>query len=794
MPRLQKFVLAFLGTFLSSSGMAAADDKAGELLYQRKCASCHGAKGEGSKHYRHILAGDRAVPQLAEQIQKTMPVDEPETLTAAESRDVAAYVHGAFYSRAARERNKTLAPELARLTVRQHRNALADLVAAFRWNGKWDDQRGLKAEYFKGRNFGGVILSRTDAQVSFDFGAASPVPDKIEPHEFSIRWAGAVLAPESGEYEIIIRTEHAARLWLNEQRQPLIDAWVKSGTDTEYRASIHLLAGRVYPLRLEYTKAKQGVDDSKKGEKPPSVKSSMALLWKKPGGVPEVIPNRCLSPNKFPETFVATTPFPPDDRSYGWERGTTVSKAWDEAATDAALETAGHITSRLNELAGTRDGAPDRAQKLRDFARRFLELAFRRPLTNEQVRLYLDRQFEAAKDPDLAVKRVVLLALKSPRFLYVEAGRAGNADGYDIAARLALGLWDALPDSPLREAAAAGKLATREQVTAQAERMLNDPRARTKLLGFFRHWLTIDHAPEIAKDPKRFPGFDAPLVADLRTSLEMFLEETIWSEKSDFRQLFTADQVHLNGRLARFYGVELPAAADFQKVNLNADKRAGILTHPYLMSLFAYTGESSPIHRGVFLTRGVLGLALRPPPEAVAPLAPDLHPNLTTRERVTMQTKPANCMTCHGVINPLGFTLENFDAVGRYRDTDKTKPVDATGSYQTRAGQKKTFASPKELAAFLVQNEEVHAAFVEQLFHHLVQQSVRAYGPKKGEELRASFAASGYNIRKLAVEVMVAAALQEKPRQTRAPFYPPGYAHISNLPRSSVRWQWKSIP
>ena len=112
-----------------------------------------------------------------------------------------------------------------------------------------------------------------------------------------------------------------------------------------------------------------------------------------------------------------------------------------------------------------------------------------------------------------------------------------------------------------------------------------------------------------------------------------------------------------------------------------------MLTHPYLMATFAYTGTSSPIHRGVFLTRSVLGVTLRPPPEAFTPLRGDLHPKLTTRERVALQTKPASCQTCHGIINPLGFTLEHFDAVGRFRDKDNGKPIDATGTYQTRSGQ-----------------------------------------------------------------------------------------------------------
>ena len=118
----------------------------------------------------------------------------------------------------------------------------------------------------------------------------------------------------------------------------------------------------------------------------------------------------------------------------------------------------------------------------------------------------------------------------------------------------------------------------------------------------------------------------------------------------------------------------------FKRSTWSRSERAGLLSHPYLMASFAYTATSSPIHRGVFISRSVLGRVLRPPPEAVVPLAPDLHPDLTTRQRVTLQTKSESCQSCHGMINPLGFTLEHFDALGRYRKEEKGRPIDAMGN------------------------------------------------------------------------------------------------------------------
>jgi hypothetical protein len=251
-------------------------------------------------------------------------------------------------------------------------------------------------------------------------------------------------------------------------------------------------------------------------------------------------------------------------------------------------------------------------------------------------------------------------------------------------------------------------------------------------------------------------------VADLRTSLELFLDDVVWSKGSDFRKLLTTDEVYLNGRLAKVYGADLKPDAAFQKVKLDGGTRAGVLTHPYLLSAFAYTDHTSPIHRGVFIAKGLLGVNLKPPQEAFSPLAASAHPTLSTRERVALQTKGANCQTCHTVINPVGFTLEGFDAIGKVRAKDNAKDVDTSGSYLARDGKEAKFAGPGDLAKFIADSPDAHAAFTEQLFHHLVQQPVRAFGPNRAEELRDSFRKSGYSIRALAAEVATGAALNEK--------------------------------
>ncbi len=737
--------LLFLPLLLAASTTAAAQQLTGERIYRKLCVSCHGANGEGSKDHDEPLAGTRSLEKLAQYIDKNMPEGAPEKCVGEDAKRVAEYIYGAFYSPAAQARNTPPRVELSRLTVRQYRNAAADLVATFAEAGRWDERRGLRGEYF---NSGRRIredrrtLERVDRTIDFSFGTSSP-GERINAEEFAIRWSGGVLAPDTGEYEIVVETENGARVWLNDMARPLIDAGVRSGDQKRHGETVHLLGGRVYPLRLEYFKSK--ADKT----------ASVALKWKRPDRVDELVPERLLSPGKFPEVFVLKVPFPPDDRSMGYERSSSVSKAWDEAATHAALDVAAFVAARREAWAGS---GGDPKTRLRDLCRRFAERAFRRPLTPEERGFFVDRHFESDPDPDASVKKSVLLVLKSPRFLYPELDSAGSG-AYAVASRISFGLWDSLPDAELLEAARTGTLGSRDEVVRQVERMMPDLRTQSKVRDFYHRWLQLDRLHELSKDAKQFPEFGETAVSDLRTSLDLFLDEVTWSEASDFRQLLLADFVYLNGRLAKVYEVALPPDAPFRKVALGPEKQAGILTHPLLMAGFAYDATSSPIHRGLFVARSLLGKRLRPPPEAVTPLSPELHPDLTTRERIALQTRAESCMSCHSMINPLGFALEHYDAVGRFRSAEKGKPIDATGSYATAQGEAVRFKGARELGDFLSKSEETQAAFVEHVFQYFVKQPVRAYGHDRPETLRQEFVRNAYNIRKLLVEVAATSAL-----------------------------------
>jgi hypothetical protein len=148
-----------------------------------------------------------------------------------------------------------------------------------------------------------------------------------------------------------------------------------------------------------------------------------------------------------------------------------------------------------------------------------------------------------------------------------------------------------------------------------------------------------------------------------------------------------------------------------------------------------------------------LGRRLKAPPAAVSPFSEDLHPSLTTRERTVLQTQAATCQSCHEMINNLGFSLESFDAIGRFRADEKGKPVDDRGEYLQENGELVSFDGVKPLGDFLLNSPEVQDAFIEQLFHHMIKQPVRAYGNETPDELRRRFADKQFDIRRLMIDI-----------------------------------------
>ena len=736
---------------LASRALAAPD---GEGIYRNLCASCHGANGEGvAGKYDEVLYGKRSIEALARYIDRNMPEDDPAKCRGDDALAVATWIHGAFYSPEARARQRPPRIELTRLTNEQYRHSVADLVGSFGAPPGRFEGGGLQARYFNAEKMEQQkekLLERIDGQVLIDQAVMAGIA-KLTPNSFSATWSGALFAPDSGEYGIRIVTQNGARVFLNavpavkgSAEVPLIEGWVSRGEEPRTEAAkAYLVGGRAYPLRIQYLSYGQQ-------------SASLRFEWKPPGGVWQAVPAERLSQAWVPPVTVAASAFPPDDASYGYERGSAVSREWHEAVLRAALGVAADLMPALDRLAGVGDDGAERANKLKAFCERFAERAFRRPLDDGLRQELLGKEFEGTA-PETAARRLIVRVLCSPLFLYPGLDRQVN-DDHAVAARLALVLWDSLPDAGLWSAAREGLLRTPAQVEAQARRMLDDPRARHKLRGFFQHWLALGNTERLLKDPQAYPGFDERLVGDLRASLERFVDEVVWSERSDYRELLLADYLYVNRRMAEYYGMAAPAGDGFAKLALPPEQRAGIFTQPYLLASLSYYKSSSPIHRGVFVTRNILGRFLKPPPMAIVFMDDRFDPALTMREKVTQLTSKPSCMACHVTINPLGFSLENYDASGRWRVQDGGKPVDPVAEYATSGGEEIHLGGARDLANHAAASSEASEGFVRQMFQHAVKQAPDAYGVGTLTRLHDEFNTNQHHIRDLLLRVAITAS------------------------------------
>jgi hypothetical protein len=741
-------------TFALTCEFSCGDEellKAGQQIYQKRCAACHGMSGEGvAKHYKKPLVGASTVAELSELISETMPEDDPDACEGQDAVAVATYIHGAFYSKQTRLPRR----KLARLTGPQLRQSLADLYARFVGVAKYSDKAGLFGEYFDGSNprRDKRKIERIDAKIDFDFGDKSP-GEGIKAEDFSIQWTGGLKVGVTGRYEFITRSTCSFVFYLEAYDREFVNNYVQSGDKTEFRRSIVLTAGRVYPLKIQFRQRKR------KTKQPPA---RISLSWIPPYGVEQLIPARNLVAETVPPSFALQAKLPPDDRSYGYERGIAIDRQWDDSTTAAAIEFAQIAADELWPRYKRSHGKDSNEKRsgLRGFLTDVIEAAFRGPMDETARKRYVDTQIAASKDDAEAIRRSLLVALKSPRFLYPLLDQ-NRPQSQRAANRLALTLYDSLPaDAWLIQQIQNEKLNSEKDIRAATQRMLLDFRARGKTREMLYAWMDLSHIDEIDKDAETFPGFDAKLVSDLRESMDVFLDEVVWGDASDYRRLLQADWTYTNARLHKFFGATWQPASErggMQKSVL-ADQRAGLIAHPYLMSRLAYRDSTSPIHRGVFVIRNMLGRTLRPPQEAFTPLSPKLHPKLTTRERIALQTSPKNCQICHAKINAMGFTLENFDAVGRFRLKEKDRAIDVAGFYTARNGKQIEIGGPRALANYLANSKDAHRAFVDRAFEHFVKQPAAAYGEGTLDSLIESFSKNGFSIRKLLVEIAVVAA------------------------------------
>lgn len=342
---------------------------------------------------------------------------------------------------------------------------------------------------------------------------------------------------------------------------------------------------------------------------------------------------------------------------------------------------------------------------IRQFARR----AWRRqPVPAEIERLTsLYHNSLQQTTPLNAVRQPLKAILVSPHFLFVvetEPEETGvfPLTPHQLATRLALFLWSSVPDEELLQAADSGKLNDESEYRRQISRMLADPKSAALGENFGLQWLGLRNFENLHPDSELFPEYTPELAKDLREEAVQLIT-TVFRDNRPLTDLLSSDYVIVNGRLAAHYGLSLPADADWQEIAVTDRRRGGVATLGAVLTAASYPRRTSPVLRGRWLLDELLGNPVPPPPPGVPPLEQASADNtqLTLRQRLEAHRLKPECAACHDRMDPLGFGLENFDPIGRWRDEDGGLPIDAAGKLPS--GEQ--FSGPAQLKSVLLNRQ-----------------------------------------------------------------------------------------
>jgi hypothetical protein len=443
-----------------------------------------------------------------------------------------------------------------------------------------------------------------------------------------------------------------------------------------------------------------------------------------------------------------------------------------ERASSAAFDLARQVfadTAGRATLVGCTPATADDAC-VQGFLRSFGRKALRRSLTSEELATYQGLVQKGAaidQSPWTGLEYFVAAVLQDPYFLYVpELGEEApdqpgllRYSALEMASRLSLALVGSVPDLELLDAAEQGGLATQDALRAQARRLLSSAGAERALPTFFAEHLEYDDLEHASKDASIFPAFSETLARSMRTELDKTLTELALGPGRDFMRAFTTKQTYLNRDLAQLYGVPGPTGDAFELVTLpDSTPRQGLLTMAGVLANHALATRTSPTQRGVFVRERILCQHIpAPPPNVDVNLAEPVPgaPASTTRERVAQHREDPACAGCHAFFDPIGLSLEHYDAIGAYRDTESGKPIDATADLD---GQ--PLDGALQLGELVARDPRARACLVQSLYQYAAG-SLEVEGiAAELEGLDQRFGASGHVFSELMVDLVSSPAFR----------------------------------
>jgi hypothetical protein len=387
-----------------------------------------------------------------------------------------------------------------------------------------------------------------------------------------------------------------------------------------------------------------------------------------------------------------------------------------------------------------------------DLARR----AFRRPVTTSELQPYLKlaslAKQQGASSFNERIGAAIQGLLVSPDFLFrIEKSGTAQISPHELASRLSYFLWSSMPDSTLLLAADAGTLRQPQMLRAQIARMLRDPKARALVENFGGQWLETRRLESVTPDREKFPEFEEYLRMSMRKETDLLFANIIKEDRS-ILEFIDANYSFLNQRLAEFYGIPNVKGAEFRKVDLTGTPRGGILTQASVLTVSSYANRTSPVLRGKWVLENILNAPPPPPP----PNVPALDEKATgssasMRQQMEEHRKNPTCASCHSRMDPIGFGLENFNAIGEWRTQDGKFPIDASG--QLPDGRK--FNGAAELKGILRQDHQAFGqGLTEKLLTYALGRGLERYDKRTVKQIASKVEAADYKFSSLVWEIV----------------------------------------
>ncbi|MCB1225259.1 MAG: DUF1592 domain-containing protein [Verrucomicrobiales bacterium] len=436
------------------------------------------------------------------------------------------------------------------------------------------------------------------------------------------------------------------------------------------------------------------------------------------------------------------------------------------AALDQVLGPADHPVKTLpaSLRSGASETEPISREQAEKWVRHFGRSAFRRPVTDEEVATLLrvyDLGISHKLTPMAALRLMVKAVLVSPQFLFItpaqtvaKGQKIVPLDDYQLAARLSYLLWATLPDAELAALADAGKLQDPAVLRAQTQRLLEDPRSRALFDGFGAQWLRLGELKDKLFDAAKFPQMTDALRLAMYDEARCFFDRLV-RENLGVEELLSGKTTFLNAPLAAHYGVAGVKGSEMQPVVLRDARRGGLLGMAGILAATSFPNRTSPVKRGVWVLEQLLGEQVPPAPPNVPALEKQDQKkvaHLTLRQRTELHRTDPVCANCHKILDPIGFGLENFDAIGQWRDVDDGGgKIDAAGVLPSG----ETFATPQDLKALLTsRRDDVARNLVEQLLGYALCRQLGGYDEVVVDQLMRGLEGEGYRMKDLITAVV----------------------------------------